>query len=58
MSRCRSSNRITTSGKKERKYITLVGKLSMIKMYEHSECTVDKANAMGILELALRISRS
>jgi hypothetical protein len=57
MSGCRSSDRITTSDKKARKYITLVGKLGVIKRYEHIECTVDKANAMGILESTLRIIR-
>lgn len=57
MSGCRSSDRISTISKKERKFITLEGKLGMLKRYEHNEWTLDKASAMGIFESTLRIIR-
>jgi hypothetical protein len=48
MSKCRSSNKSATSGKKQRKSITLEEKLDVIKRYERNKCTADIGNALEI----------
>jgi glucosamine 6-phosphate synthetase-like amidotransferase/phosphosugar isomerase protein len=57
MNKHRSSDKSAISGKKQRKSITLEGKLDVTKRYEHNKCKVDIANAMGIPKLTLRTIR-
>jgi transposase-like protein len=57
ISKCRSSGKSATSGKKQRKSITLEEKLDLIKRYQHNKCKVDIASAMGIPKSTLRTIR-
>jgi hypothetical protein len=57
MSKRRSSDKSATSGKKQRKSITLEEKLHVIKWYEHNKCKVDITNAMGMPESNLSTIR-
>jgi hypothetical protein len=52
-----SSDKSTTSGKKQSQSITHEEKLDAIKRYEHKECMVDTVNAMGIYKSTLRTIR-
>jgi hypothetical protein len=57
MSKCRSSDKSVTSGKKQRKSITTKEKLDVIKGYECNECTADIANPMGIPKSTSKTTR-
>jgi hypothetical protein len=57
MSKHGSNDKSATSGKNQRKSVTLEEKLDVIKRYECNRCTAGIANAMGIPESTLRTIR-
>jgi hypothetical protein len=54
VNKCKSSEKIATTGKNQSKPVTLEEKLDVIKRYEHNEYMADTMNATGIPKQTLR----